>query len=756
MRKSASTHSSEESSEPEAFYYADGKKVPLATSQHFVAVRSGAGEPAAAARAASGLAESLGSIHRPARVIDLPQYNLTVIAVPDAPPSGRAAAAPIASVRAAVASRADMELGPPVYETEESQSREALIPVGEVLIHFKPDTSDATRRNVLEKHHLDVRRADYPEPGTMLAVTRNGNNSLEVANKLHESDAVEFAQPNFVHLAPRLAAPAHSPAEAFEEGAAIAVADEEPILETMRPEVREAFDKMLPAAPPAPAPAATVTDPAFASQWNLRKIKAPEAWDISMGSAAISVAVIDEGCDVTHEDIVYKTPGYDAYAGDNNPQPHDNDAHGTACGGIIAMRPNNGRGGAGVAPNCKILPIRIAQGIGGGYWDTTDAKVADGIRTAVNRGADVLSNSYGVGRSTVITNAFRFAQTNGRGGKGCPIAAATGNDNVRGVIYPASLSPTIPGFLAVGASNEWDQRKSRTSLDGENWWGSNFGPEVDIVAPGVHIYASDMMGAAGYGNGNYTPTFNGTSSATPHVAGLMALLLSVDPDLRSWEVEDIIKLTADDFGAAGRDEQFGFGRINCRRALEAASRLWYEITVLPQFLGSGRECFMRLNVRMLNPGINSVRLDALTLTSHTPDWSSEIDRLEYRPNPGGTMAPRSGQDMRLNGILLKANGNQSAWSYRWALNWAYTFWRPSAAAFPLAAAQAQPESASQQAAGRTVRGGADLRRTSSPAEEFRQGVTPANGSHELARGDGAQGDSIAIDRQSKSITIVIR
>jgi hypothetical protein len=529
------------------------------------------------------------------------------------------------------------------------------------------------------------------------------------------------------------------------------VAEEEPTVQTMRPEVRDALESTQPSAPPAAAPTATVSDPAFASQWNLRKIKAPEAWDISMGSSAISVAVIDEGCDLQHEDIAFKTPGYDAYAGDNTPQPNGNDAHGTACGGIVAMRPNNGRGGAGVAPNCKILPVRIAQGIGGGFWDTTDAKVADGIRTAVNRGADVLSNSYHIGNSTVVTNAFQYAQTNGRGGKGCPMAAASGNDDVRGVIYPANLSPTIRGMLAVGASNEWDQRKSKTSLDGENWWGSNFGPEVDVVAPGVHIYASDIMGAAGYGSGNYTPTFNGTSSATPHVAGLMALILSVDPDLRSWEVEDIIKLTADDFGTAGRDEQFGFGRINCRRALEAASRLWYAVTAVPQFFGTGRECFMRLNVRMFNPGINSVRLDALTVTSHSADWSAEIDRLEYRPNPGGTMAPRSGQDLRLNGVLLKANGNYSSWSYRWALNWSYTFWRPSAPGFPLGATEApQTESGSQQSTSRTVRGGAELRRQSTaPAET---GTADA----EFARPFASGSDSIAVDRQSRSITITIR
>ena len=95
---------------------------------------------------------------------------------------------------------------------------------------------------------------------------------------------------------------------------------------------------------------------------------------------------------------------------------------------------------------------------------------------------------------------------------------------------------------------------------------------------------------------------------------------------------------------------------------------------------------MRLNVRMYNPGINSVRLDAPDGDARTTrPGAAEIDRFEYRPNPGTVMAPRSGQDVRLNRLLLKANGNQASWSYRWALNWSYTFWRPSAPGFPLVA-----------------------------------------------------------------------
>ena len=91
----------------------------------------------------------------------------------------------------------------------------------------------------------------------------------------------------------------------------------------------------------------------------------------------------------------------------------------------------------------------------------------------------------------------------------------------------------------------------------------------------------------------------------------MALVLSVDSDLRSWEVEEIIKRTAADLGPGGRDPEFGFGRIDCRRALEAASNMWVSISVVPEFIGTGQECFMRLNLQITNPGINTIRVDGL-------------------------------------------------------------------------------------------------------------------------------------------------
>lgn len=725
------------STEPQSaqsYYYADGERIPLVPSPHFVAIR--AEDEDAAAELASAMAARSTDVHQPVQVLDLSEHNLIVLKVDG---DGAAASAFAAAMDGAQA-------GPPVFETPDqvdSPAPEGLIDIGELVVKFTDGAAASARERLLKKYRLEIVREDYPEPGALLlSTTREDDLAVEIANELHEDENVEYAVPNFLRLTARLDAV---------NGTLAAI--QPPELQdpaVMMPEIDTD-------AAPAAGPAFTPNDPLFPQQWNLQKIRAPEAWDISRGNSSISVAIIDEGGS-NHEDYVL-APGYDARFGDNDPTPNPSDGHGVACAGIVAATVNNGIGVAGVAPNCRVRHIRIAYGIGGGFWSTSDTIVADGIRRAVDLGADVLSNSYTVGPSTLVTNAFKYAQTNGRGGRGTPIAVATGNADQLGISYPARLSPSIPGLLAVGASNQWDQRKSKTSLDGETWWGSNYGPELDVVAPGVKIPTTDIMGNAGYSSNNYVMTFNGTSSATPHVAGLMALILSVDPDLRSWEVEDIIKLSAKDLGAGGRDQEFGFGRIDARAALEAASRIWYDVSVAPVFLGSGRECYIRVNIRMYNPGINTVRLNNLVFRSHSPT-GAVIDQFNFNPNPGPVMQPRSGHDVRFTGLLLRANGNQTSWSYNWTINWGYTFWRPSAPVFPLDGSmpsdaalpldEAQGQTVSMNQAAGSDRGSSTLPTDGMPATQLQ-----VNGQPVAALADGA-GDSITVDRATRAITIVIR
>ncbi|WP_269938888.1 S8 family serine peptidase [Arthrobacter sp. HY1533] len=702
-----------------AYYYADGERVPLAPSSHFVAVRA---TPQDADSMVQGAAALSADPQQPVEIFRVTDQDLVVFKVAGAGVPG--AAPGIMAAQAALAD--DAAPGPDVYEPGDGAEAAnggtptALIDNGELIVKFGGDA--ATMARVLKKYRLETIQADYPEPGAVLVMTAGrADSAVALANELHELDGIDYAVPNFVRLSPRLTATL--------EGAA-------------RPEALGDA-----------GPAFTPNDPLLSSQWGIAKIRCPEAWDISRGSSAITVAIIDEGGNA-HEDYV-QAPGFDARFNDSDPTPNPADGHGVACAGIAVGTAGNGRGIAGVAPNSRVRHVRIAYGIGGGFWSTTDAVIAAGVRRAVDLGADVLSNSWGSGASTVVTNAFVYAQTNGRGGRGTPIAAATGNGDILGVGYPARLSPVIRGFLAVGASNQWDQRKSMTSLDGETWWGSNYGPEVDVVAPGVKIPTTDMMGAGGYTSGNYVGTFNGTSSATPHVAGLMALTLAVDPELRSWEVEDIIKLTARDLGAAGRDQQFGFGRIDARAALEAASKIWYDIQVVPVFLGAGRETFLRVQVRMFNPGINTVRLNGLSFRSHAAN-GTVLDEFSFRGTPGPVMLARSGHDVRFANLLLRANGNQNSWSYNWSANWDYTFWRPSAPAFALGSMEADAgagvldESQGLSANGGTVEGSGS---GGTPATPDTASAGP--GLAGAVAGEPG-GDRVTVDRSSREITIVVR
>jgi subtilisin family serine protease len=330
------------------------------------------------------------------------------------------------------------------------------------------------------------------------------------------------------------------------------------------------FETMPLIRPTAVAP----NDTLFAQQWNMTRIGAGGAgttgWDLGTGVATVVVCVLDEGCDLGHPDLRFSTPGINL--GTMMPDGSPTGPHGTACAGIVAATFNNALGVAGVAGNARIMPVAFQN------W--TDVEVAAGINWASANGADVISMSFGNNgwSQAIIDPAIQAAFD-----ADLVMCVATHNYN-SSITYPA----TNALVMAVGASDEIDNRKTPMSPDLEGW-GSNFGPQMSVVAPGVRIPTTDQRGSAGYNGGagaagDYELTFNGTSSATPHVAGLAALIRSLYPALSNVEVRALIEKSAQKVGVvayadmAGHpngswNQEMGYGRITVLRALDAADLL---------------------------------------------------------------------------------------------------------------------------------------------------------------------------------------
>ncbi|MEM9411588.1 MAG: S8 family serine peptidase [Planctomycetota bacterium] len=293
------------------------------------------------------------------------------------------------------------------------------------------------------------------------------------------------------------------------------------------------------------------------------------AWTISQGAPGTRIAVLDEGVDTKHPWLKSAVVDEADFVDDNNhAMPDNNDAHGTACAGIIFSQHKKVQG---LAPKCQLVAVRIAKSdVLGKNWIIDDFDTADAIDWSWKEGrSSVLSNSWSGGMPTdAITNAIERARTQGRNGKGAVVIFAAGNLNVP-IYYPSNL----PGILTVGASNQWDERKSPTSKDGEHFWGSNYGPCLDLLAPGVGIATTDIRGAKGYSDTLFYGSFNGTSSATPHVAAVAGLILSIRQDLTEADVRKILIESTDPIaGQAGRTDKLGHGRLNAYNALRLAKR----------------------------------------------------------------------------------------------------------------------------------------------------------------------------------------
>lgn len=301
---------------------------------------------------------------------------------------------------------------------------------------------------------------------------------------------------------------------------------------------------------------------AQSTPWGVTKIQSDSAWAAGSGydGSGVIVAVLDTGVRHTHEDLaanmwtnagetaangidddgngyVDDVRGWDCVYQDNDPS--DIHGHGTHVAGTIAAV-NNGVGVIGVAPGAKIMAVKVLGDGGTG----SHMAIAEGIIYAADNGAKVINMSLGsYSSSTTMANAINYAV-----GQGVTVIAAAGNDNTSSAHYPAAYSNVI----AVAATDSNDAKASF----------SNYGAYIDVSAPGVSISSTYNSSDATYAS------MNGTSMATPHVAGAAAIILERFPGLTPFQVQQQLQVTSLDNYSPGWDKYYGWGRINAWRGIE--------------------------------------------------------------------------------------------------------------------------------------------------------------------------------------------
>lgn len=296
-------------------------------------------------------------------------------------------------------------------------------------------------------------------------------------------------------------------------------------------------------------PGVVPNDSQYGSSWQHSRIQSAAAWDLHTGESDIIVAVCDSGVDSNHPDLEDALiPGYNSVnnlAEVDGGLTEDINGHGTFVSGCAAAQGNNGRGVAGVGWDFTIMPIRVSN-LSSGNANSFD--ILEGARWAVDNGAKIVNASYSGGTSGANQTTAKYIVD--RGGL---LFWSSGNDN-------SLVSYNGPDLIMVGSTTSSDNRSGF----------SNFGPAVDVTAPGSSVRSTRIGGS--YNNSS------GTSFAAPIAAGVGAMIFSVRSDISAQDAQDILYQSVDDLGAPGRDDSFGHGRVNTLSALQTA--LAYQPRVL--------------------------------------------------------------------------------------------------------------------------------------------------------------------------------
>ncbi len=579
------------------YYYANGQRIPLVRDPEAYAVRFRGGEKSDSTSLSD---EARTLLRRNSEHLGfVPNHNLQIyrlVAAPspdapaaaphspgppprsgtgreevDRPPSSAAPATPAWAYVGHITQLVDRLGAEPVIEFAAPVFRRG--PAGDMMLvtrqfvaQFKPDVSRAQIDELNARYDVRiVSSLDFAQNGYLLeAPAADGpTGPVALGNIYYESGLTEFAHPDLITRRYwRTAAPVTS---------AYSVAESVPRVETAVDLDRDARNVYQ------------------SQQWHLTSANVPDAWNLTRGRSDIKVCILDDGVDVGHAEFSSKVVAqFDFFNNSSDARPkgvHDN--HGTACAGVATAA---GAKALGAAPGCSLIAACTPA------WGAASDE-ARMFKWAADEGADVISCSWGPPDGTgsvdplpdLTRAAIRYCVTQGRDGKGCTVlfAAGNGNESVSNDGYAAN-----PDVVAIAACTDADTRASY----------SDFGPEVSICAPSnggsKAILTADRRGADGdnkthpgpddptkpwlsdpFADLDYTSTFGGTSSSTPLVAGIVGLMLSVNPDLTPTQVRQCLQNTATKIGPSssydsrGHSPQFGFGKVNAGAAVREAQRL---------------------------------------------------------------------------------------------------------------------------------------------------------------------------------------
>lgn len=443
-------------------------------------------------------------------------------------------------------------VSPVFYRGRSDKSDGKMALTGEVIVQFPADYSIEQIVAIEQEYNLERVEVFSFADNTIRYRAGDAIESLDTANRLYESGKVNYSYPNWLK----------SPSK-----------------------------KALP------------DDPLFNDQWHLRNtgqgggvagedVNVELVWDTYKGTSNQVIAIVDDGLDIEHEDLsanMIAGLSHDYIDGDSDPSPvttnagtpdEDQNAHGTACAGVAAARGFNTLGVTGSAPEAGLVGYRLVGA-------STDANEADALTR--NYGTvDIYSNSWGPndephleGPGPLSEDAFTHGVTNGRGGLGSIYVWCGGNGKYDGDNSNFDGYANSRYTIAVAAS---------TNTGVQSGYSEN-GANILVNAPSnggsLDITTTDRTGADGDNQasgaaGNYIDNFGGTSSVTPLVSGIIALMLQANPDLTWRDIQHILAETADQNDPADSDwmtngagyhvsHKYGFGRINATNAVSAAS-----------------------------------------------------------------------------------------------------------------------------------------------------------------------------------------